>query len=1186
MRIEELIIEGFKSYPQRTQITGWDASFNAITGLNGSGKSNILDAICFVLGMTNMQTMRAGTQADLVYKRGQAGITKASVTIVFDNSENTVLGYNTPQITITRQFSLPNTTKWLLNGHKSTQQQILSFFQAVQLNINNPNFLIMQGRITKVLNMRPAEVLGMIEEAAGTRMFEEKKDKAKKTMAKKQSRVDEITEMLHTEIEPKLNKLRDEKKKYVDFQKGAAELEKVGRMLRAWEYTEYSKKVGEKDEEAKAAAHTRKGVEADMKKAQKEGQQAEKDMAEVVKKRDAEMKKGGKLARLKTEADTLGKEVVKVRTQAEIKQATVEEEEQKLVDIQTAIEGLEETISQETAKLATITSTTNAIKEKHATLESDAFKSEELLQTLLTGLTTTSSSKYLNNSGGGYMGQLAEAKALLAQGQAEEEQSRVKLDMKEKELEALRRKMKDSEREAGDSRKKLEQMRSMVEKQRQQFGRCKWSKEKEDELEARLKTLKDSVRELTERREHIKHTLSRLNFEYTDPYEGFDRSKIKGYVAQLTYLDKVNYNKAMALEIAAGGKLFNVVVEDEQVGNHLLKNGRLRKRVTMIPLNKIKSYPIDQRKIDAAHRLAPGKVHAAISLVGYPQELARAMLFVFGGTFICEDAATAKAVTFNPSILTRSVTLEGDVYDPQGSLSGGSSPTGNKILIDVQRLLEVEGELNQKRRELQEAQAEEERNKGVREEWKRLARELEIREHELRLFEDQVGGSNASRVAAEVEEAQKNIQELKDAVQTAKDKQENAKAECTKLEKDMKEFKNNKDGKIDELKKEIAKKKAVLQKHSVVVKTQQKEHQTATLELEQQQKDLDDEKSKLQDARAHVSNLKKELVRMSDEVTAMQARHQEAERILREEQATLSRFDAELKSLEETIKAHKATISNCEMEVERIEHNIQALHKEKTAAQNKIEQYEKLHDWINHDKHHFGKPDTQYDFGKTDIQALRTHENTLQKSQDANKKKVNLKVMDMIDSLEKREAALKKNLATVLKDKDKIEATIENLDQHKREALQKTWEKVNGDFGSIFNELLPGNFAKLQPPENQDLTQGLEVKVRLGQVWKQSLTELSGGQRSLIALSLIMALLQFKPAPMYILDEVDAALDLSHTQNIGHLFRTRFKGSQFIVVSLKEGLFTNANVLFKAKFRDGTSIVERTAQRSTSSLYN
>jgi structural maintenance of chromosome 2 len=93
-------------------------------------------------------------------------------------------------------------------------------------------------------------------------------------------------------------------------------------------------------------------------------------------------------------------------------------------------------------------------------------------------------------------------------------------------------------------------------------------------------------------------------------------------------------------------------------------------------------------------------------------------------------------------------------------------------------------------------------------------------------------------------------------------------------------------------------------------------------------------------------------------------------------------------------------------------------------------------------------------------------------------------------------------------------------------------------------------------------------------VWKQSLTELSGGQRSLIALSLILALLQYSPAPMYILDEVDAALDLSHTQNIGRLIKTRFKGSQFIVVSLKDGMFQNANKIFKTRFQDGTSVVQ------------
>lgn len=135
---------------------------------------------------------------------------------------------------------------------------------------------------------------------------------------------------------------------------------------------------------------------------------------------------------------------------------------------------------------------------------------------------------------------------------------------------------------------------------------------------------------------------------------------------------------------------------------------------------------------------------------------------------------------------------------------------------------------------------------------------------------------------------------------------------------------------------------------------------------------------------------------------------------------------------------------------------------------------------------------------------------------------------------------------------------------------------MNKDFGSIFSTLLPGAEAKLQPPENETITDGLEVKVGFSGVWKESLGELSGGQRSLVALSLVLAMLLYKPAPLYILDEVDAALDLSHTENIGTMLKRHFKHSQFIVVSLKDGMFNNANVLFTTRFIDGMSTISRT----------
>ncbi len=189
------------------------------------------------------------------------------------------------------------------------------------------------------------------------------------------------------------------------------------------------------------------------------------------------------------------------------------------------------------------------------------------------------------------------------------------------------------------------------------------------------------------------------------------------------------------------------------------------------------------------------------------------------------------------------------------------------------------------------------------------------------------------------------------------------------------------------------------------------------------------------------------------------------------------------------------------------------------------------------------------------------------------RRSINPNVMDMIERLESKETSLNTMLSTVHHDKTKISSTISTLDDFKREALERTCTQVDVDFGAIFADLLPGAFCRLEP-----VSEGLEIRVQLGGVWKESLTELSGGQRSLTALALILALLRFRPAPMYILDEVDAALDLSHTQNIGSLLKRRFRGSQFIVVSLKEGMFTNANVLFRTRFRDGVSSVERHVQ--------
>jgi structural maintenance of chromosome 2 len=217
----------------------FDPHFNAITGLNGSGKSNILDSICFVLGITNLSQVRAGNLSELVYKQGQAGITKASVTIIFNNEDESTspVGYEQcPEVTVTRQVLLGGKSKYLINGRNSPAGQVQNLFHSVQLNVNNPHFLIMQGRITKVLNMKPNEILGMVEEAAGTRMYETKRVAAIKTIDKKQAKVDELNSVLSEEITPTLERLRGEKQSYLKWSKNNADIERIERFVIASDF--------------------------------------------------------------------------------------------------------------------------------------------------------------------------------------------------------------------------------------------------------------------------------------------------------------------------------------------------------------------------------------------------------------------------------------------------------------------------------------------------------------------------------------------------------------------------------------------------------------------------------------------------------------------------------------------------------------------------------------------------------------------------------------------------------------------------------------------------------------------------------------------------------------------------------------------------------------------------------------
>lgn len=279
-----------------------------------------------------------------------------------------------------------------------------------------------------------------------------------------------------------------------------------------------------------------------------------------------------------------------------------------------------------------------------------------------------------------------------------------------------------------------------------QLQSLKWDANSETQLLQQQKDTQRTISELKDKAENLSRRLSNLDFVYTNPTPTFDRSKVKGLVAELITLDKSRFDSSTALEICAGGRLYNVVVENEIVGSQLLDKGQLRRRWTLIPLNKIQAFKASAERVATAQRMAPGKVDLALTLVGYDKQVQTAMEWVFGNTLICKDAESAKRVTFDKNVRMKSVTIDGDVYDPFGTLSGGSKPNSAGILVKVQELNTIRQEIKQHQNILSNIEQELTNSKRIIMDYNQRKNLLDLKTHEMHLLEEQLRQSTHSQV--------------------------------------------------------------------------------------------------------------------------------------------------------------------------------------------------------------------------------------------------------------------------------------------------------------------------------------------------------------------------------------------------------------------------------------------------------
>ncbi|XP_023274994.1 structural maintenance of chromosomes protein 2 [Seriola lalandi dorsalis] len=1172
MHIKSIIVEGFKSYAQRTEINGFDPLFNAITGLNGSGKSNILDSICFLLGISNLSHVRASNLQDLVYKNGQGGITKATVSITFDNSNKSQspLGFEThDEITVTRQVVIGGRNKYLINGVNANNTRVQDLFCSVGLNVNNPHFLIMQGRITKVLNMKPPEILAMIEEAAGTRMYECKKISAQKTIEKKEAKLKEIQTILDEEITPTMQKLQEERSSYLEYQKLMREIQHLSRLYVAWLFVCAEETKLKSAENLKVMQDNITKMQASMAENESKLQELSAQIQELQKKKDQEV--NGVLKSLEETLADVQRVDAKAQSALDLKKQNLKDEMKKRKELEKSMEEDKKMLAVKEKEVSKVMGQLQTLQEEGQKDSAALEAAEQHFKAVSAGLSTNEDGEEATLAG-----QMMTCKNDMSKADTEAKQAQMTLKHAQTELKTKQAEVKKMDSGYKKDQDSLQAVRKNREKLEAELAKLNYEDGKEESLLDKRRQLSREVAKLKETYERLVSRFPNLRFDYRDPERGWDHSKVKGLLANLITVRDVSY--ATALEVVAGGRLYNIIVDTEVTGKKLLEKGELQRRYTIIPLNKISARTLNDKVINTAKSLVgDDKVHTALSLVGYESDLRKAMEYVFGSTLVCDTLDNAKKVAFDRQVMTKTVTLGGDIFDPQGTLSGGARSQSASVLSSLQELKDVQDNLKEKEAQLQDTERQLATLKGTAEKYRQLKQQHELKVEEEQILQAKLQQSSFHQQQEELERLRKAIEESEETLRVTKEVQKRAEEKYKVLENKMKnaEAEREKELKAAQQKLNAAKGKADV--FNKKLKQKQQESDAVALELEELRREQAGYEQQIQAVDEAMKAIQEQIDSMACTVSQGKEAVRNAQEELAKQKEVIMKQDKELKG--KSTEANKIREQNNEVQlkIKELEHNISKHRKDSQDAADKVSRMLEEHDWIHSERKFFGQPNTSYDFKSNNPREAGQRLKKLEETTTKLERNVNKRAMNMLNEAEERYNDLMKKKRIVENDKAKILQTIEELDQKKNEALNLAWQKVNKDFGSIFSTLLPGATAKLAPPQGGGVLEGLEFKVALGNTWKENLTELSGGQRSLVALSLILAMLLFKPAPIYILDEVDAALDLSHTQNIGQMLRTHFRHSQFVVVSLKDGMFTNANVLFKTKFVDGMSTVTRSA---------
>ncbi|WP_137289779.1 chromosome segregation protein SMC [Natronorubrum halophilum] len=1156
MYIKALVLDNFKSFGRKTKIPFYE-DFTVVTGPNGSGKSNIIDAVLFALGLARTRGIRAEKLTDLIYNPGHdggdesSGPREATVEVILDNTDETLersqvvnaagsddVG-DVDEIRIRRRVKETEDnyySYYYLNDRSVNLSDIQDLLAQAGVTPEGYN-VVMQGDVTEIINMTPHARREIIDEIAGVAEFDAKKEDAFEELEIVEDRIDEA-ELRVEEKRDRLAQLEDERQTAMRYRRLRREKEEYEGYKKASELEEKREALGNAEDRVGSLEDELEGLQRELDERQGTVVRLQEDLEDL----NAEIERKGEdeQLRIKSEIEEIKGEISRLEDRIESSEEQIEEAEsnrrEAFVQIdrkQEQIEGLDGEMREHKLEKASIKGEIQERERERDELEAeiDAVDTEfdELKADLAERKDDLEEAKTAKNDLQREQDRLLDEARRRSNAISEKEET---IEQRRTELPEIESKRSELERELEKAEKNRTNIAGVV-----------------DDLKGEKRRLQSDVDDLDDDIQAKQQEYAELEANAGESGDSsFGRAVttilnagINGVHGAVAQLGTVPGEYAVACETAAGGRLANVVVDDDVIGQQCIDHLKSRNagRATFLPMTDM-----NQRRLPNAPS-DPGVVDFAYNLVEFDGQYGGVFSYVLGDTLVVEDLETARSYMGD----YRMVTLDGDLVEKSGAMTGGSGGGSRYSFTgggegQLERVAKQITELQDERESLrEELRGVEERLDDARDRKTDAADEVRSIESEIEKLDDQ-----RDSIESEIETLENDLEEIED-------ERESVDERMTEISAEIEE----QTAAVEEIEADIATLETELADSKIPELTEQIE--TLEAEIDEREDRIADLDGKLNELSLEKEYAEDAIEDLHDDIETAQNRKAEHEDRIEECEDAIEGKRDELEDKREAVADLEEELTELKTDRSDLKEELSEARTKRDTQQDQVNAVEsKLADNRSRVSDlEWEIESLESEVGDYDPEDVPDHETVLemieilQADMEA-MEPVNMLAIDEYDEVRGDLEELEDAKATLVEEAEGIRERIEHYETQKKQTFMDSYEAIAAHFTEIFEKLSEGTGTLHLENEEDPFDGGLTMKAQPGDKPIQRLDAMSGGEKSLTALAFIFGIQRHNPAPFYALDEVDAFLDAVNAERIGQMVDELSEKAQFVVVSHRSAM--------------------------------